>query len=160
VVRPRFASSHVITELGRSTDLTQPGLASPTYRADLTRQLLEHVERLSPLLGTVPLATEFQLLKRDFSRGHGGLRAAGESNFPSVVTLVESALACLTRKDHTPAVLDALREAFTAGARQKPFTFHDYDAVRRRFEERDILVVPTIDLDTLAPQDFEDAGEG
>jgi hypothetical protein len=142
-----------------STDLTQPGLAGPASRADLARQLLARVDRLSALLGTVPLATEVQLLKRDLSRGHDVLRAAGEINFLSVVTLVESALACLTWKEYTPAVVDALREAFTAGTRAKPFTFSDYDAVRRRFWEHDILVVPTIDLDTLEPEDLEDGRE-
>jgi hypothetical protein len=125
-------------------------------RPDLARQLLARVERLPSLLGTVPLATEVQLLKRDLSRGHDVLRAAGETNFLSAVTLVESALACLTWKQYSSAVVEALREAFTAGARQEAFTFHDYDAVRRLFAERGIPTVPAVDLDALEPEDLED----
>jgi hypothetical protein len=81
-----------------STDLTQTSLERPATRADLARRLLARVERLAALLGTVPLATEIQLLKRDLSRGHDLLRPAGETNFLSVVCLVEGALASLTWK--------------------------------------------------------------
>ncbi len=79
-----------------STDLTQPGLERPATRADLACQLLARVERLPTPLGTLPLATEVQLLRRDLLRGHDLLRASGEISFLPVVTLVESALACLT----------------------------------------------------------------
>jgi hypothetical protein len=143
-----------------STDLTRPGLSRPATRADLARQLLARVERLSTLLGTVPLATEIQLLKRDLSRGHDVLRPAGETNYLSVVCLVEAALASLTWKQYTPAVVDALREAFMAGMRQGLFTFDDYDAIRRMFRERGIIIVPTIDLDALSPEELDDGEEG
>jgi hypothetical protein len=143
-----------------SANLSQSGLERPVTRADLARQLLGHVERLPPLLGTVPLATEVQLLKRDLSRGHDALRAAGEGSFLSVVTLVDSALACLTWKQYTPAVVDALRRAFADGTRQAPFTFADYDAVRRLFAERGIRTVPAVDLDSLGPEDLDDGQEG
>ena len=117
-----------------STDLSPPGLKRPTTRADLARQLLGRVERLPSLLATVPLATEVQLLKRDLSRGHDLLRASpGEVSFLSVITLVESALACLTWKQYTPVVVDALRQAFAGGTRLVPFTFADYDFVRGAF---------------------------
>jgi hypothetical protein len=143
-----------------STDLTRPGLERPATRADLARQLLARVDRLESLLGTVPLATEVQLLKRDLSRGHELLRPAGETNYLSVVVLVEAALAGLTWKQYTPEVVDALRRAFTTGTRQGALTFDDYDAVRRLFRERSISVVPTIDLDALGPEDLDDGQEG
>jgi hypothetical protein len=117
----------------------------PLTREELARQLLARAERLPDLLGTIPLATELQLLKRDLSRGHEVLRTApGEINFLSVVTLVESALACLTWKQYTPEVVDAVRRAFAAGARPGPFIFADYDAVRRHFAERDIPTTPAM----------------
>jgi hypothetical protein len=143
-----------------STDLTRPVLEQHATRADLARQFLARVERLSGLLGTVPLATEVQLLKRDLSRGHDILRPAGETSFLSVLTLIESALTCLTWKQYTPAVVDALREAFTAGTRQGAFTFSDYDAVRHLFADRSIRTIPAIDLDSLEPEDLEDGQEG
>jgi hypothetical protein len=144
-----------------STDLTQPGLERPATRADLARQLLARVEQMQALLGTVPLATEVQLLKRDLSRGHDVLRASpGEASFLSVVTLVESALACLTWKQYTHEVVDVLRQTFAAGTRQAPFTFADYDAVRQLFAERRIPTVPAVDLEALGPEDLEDGPEG
>lgn len=143
-----------------STDLTRPGLERPATRADLARQLLARVERLPALLGTVPLATEIQLLKRDLSRGHDVLRAANETNFLSAVCLVEAALAGLTWKQYNPEVVDALREAFTAGTREGAFTFQDYDAIRSRFRECGVNTLPTIDLDALGPEDLGDGEEG
>jgi hypothetical protein len=129
-------------------------------RPELAHQLLAHVERLAGLLGTVPLATAVQVLKRDLSRGHDVLRAAGETNFLSVVTLVEAALACLTWKQYTPAVIEALRAAFTAGTREGAFAFSDYEAVRRHFAERGMPTGPSIDLDSLEPEDLDDGQQG
>ena len=143
-----------------STDLSQPVLEQPTTRTELARQLLGQVERLTAQLGTVSLATEIQLLKRNLARGHDLLRAAGETSFLSVVTLVESALACLTWKQYTTQVVDTLRQGFTAGTRDAPFRFNDYDAVRRLFAERGVLTVPVIDFDSLEAEDLEDGREG
>jgi hypothetical protein len=142
-----------------STDLTQPGLERPASRVDLARQFVARVEWLPALLGTVPLATEVQLLKRDLSRGHDLLRLGGEPNFLSVVTLVESALACLTWKQYSHEIVAALREAFTAGMRQEAFTFDDYDAVRRLFAGCGIPTIPAIDLNALPSEDMEDGEE-
>jgi hypothetical protein len=143
-----------------STDLTQPGQERPATRIELARLLLSRVERLSELLGTVPIATEIQLLKRDLSRSHDFLRTARETNFLSLVTLIESALACLTWKQYTPEVVAALHEALSAGTRQEPFTFADYDGVRRQFAQRGIRTMPSIDLDALEPGDLADVQEG
>jgi len=142
-----------------STDLSQPSLARPATRVDLAQQLLGRVERLPTVLETVPLATEVQLLKRDLSRGHDMLRASNEINFLSVVTLVESALACLVWKQYTPQVVEALRQAFAGGTRQAPFTFADYDIVRQLFAAQGIPTVPTIDLNSLEPEDLNDGQE-
>ena len=94
------------------------------------------------------------------SCGHDVLRSTGETNFLSVVTLVESALACLIWKQYTPEVVDALRQAFSAGTQPTPFTFPDYDAVRRLFRERGIPTVPSIDLNALEAEDLDDGQEG
>lgn len=133
-----------------TTNLTQPGVERPATRTNLTHQFLGRVERLFALLGTIPLATEVQLLKRDLAQG-------GETSFLSVVTLVESALACLTWKQFTSEVVAALRDAFSAGTCAASFTFPDYEAVRRLFAERGI---PSINLDSLEPEDLEDVQEG
>ncbi len=128
----------------------------PATRADLARQLLARVERLAPRLGDVSLAAEIQLLKRDLLRGHSVLSARPEdNNYLSVVTLVEGALASLTWRGYTPAVLDALRRAFAAGVGEGVFPFEAYDAIRRDFQTSGIPTGPVIDL-TAATAESED----
>ena len=135
-----------------STDVGQ----QPATRADLARQLLARVERFAPRLGDVSLAAEIQLLKRDLVRGHAVLSARPEdNNYLSVVTLVEGALASLTWRGYTPAVLDALRRAFSAGVGEGEFPFEAYDAIRRDFNRSGIPTGPTIGL-TAAAADSED----
>jgi hypothetical protein len=86
-----------------------------------------------------------QLLKHDLARGHELLASRPSDNdFRSVVTLVEAALACLSREEFTPAVLGALRLAFAAGAREGCFTFADYDAIRRHFAAVGIRTSPVV----------------
>jgi len=138
-----------------STDLGQRLDQQPATRAELARQLLIRVDRIAPRLGDVSLAAEVQLLKRDLVRGHAVLSARPEdNNFLSVVTLVEAALASLTWKRYTPEILDALRRAFAAALHDGPFTFAEYDAIRRHFQASAIPTGPTIDL--TAPNREED----
>jgi hypothetical protein len=105
------------------------------------------VDRLAPRLGEVSLAAEVQLLKRELARGHAVLSVRPEdNNFLSVITLVEAALASLTWKVYTPAVLDALKRAFCTGVGEEEYSFEQYDAVRRHFKASGIATGPTIDL--------------
>jgi hypothetical protein len=118
-------------------------MAEPRSRADLARRLLARVDLLEAALGDASLAAELLLLKRDLARGHEMLaRRPSENDFRSVVTLVEAALACLSREEYTPAVLEALRLAFSAGTREGRFTFADYDAIRRGLAEAGIRTTP------------------
>jgi len=140
-----------------STDLGQRIEQQPTTRADLARQFLARVDRLTPRLGDVSLAAEVQLLKRDLVRGHAVLSVRPEdNNFLSVVTLVEAALASLTWKGYTPGVLDALRCAFSAGLHEGEFTVEEYDAIRWHFKVAAIPTGPTIDLTSAGLEEDED----
>jgi hypothetical protein len=131
----------------------------PRSRADLAERLLARLGRLEARLGDVALAAEVQLLKRDLARSHELLTPyPSDNDFLSVITLVEAALASLTWKAYTPQVLDALRQAFTAGTRSGPFLFADYDAVRRHFAAVGIPTGPAVDLDAVSA-DAED-GDG
>ena len=103
------------------------------------------MDRLAPRLNDVSLAAEVQLLKRELARGHRVLSARPEdNNFLSVITLVEAALASLTWKGYSPEVLDALRQAFSAGLHEGEFTFEEYDIVRRHFKASSIPTGPAI----------------
>ncbi len=140
-----------------STDLGQRTEQRPASRADLARQLLARVDRLAPRLSNVSLAAEVQLLRRELARSHPVLSARPEdNNFVSVVTLVEAALASLTWKGYTPAVLDALRKAFSAGLREGEFTFEEYEAIRRHFQASGIFTGPTTDLSSPDLEEDED----
>ena len=145
----RLRSSTTQNERGLtvSTVLGQQTEQQPATRADLARQLLARVERLSSRLGEVSLAAEVQLLKRELARGHAVLTGRlKDNNFLSVVTLVEAALTSLTWKDYTPVVLDALRRAFAAGAGKGEFAYEHYDALLRHFKASGIQTGPTMDL--------------
>ena len=140
-----------------STGLGQRIEQQPDTRADLARQLLARVDRLAARLGDVALAAEVQLLKRELVHGHAILSARPEdNNVLSVITLVEAALASLTWKGYTPAVLDCLRNAFSAAGREGEFTFEEYDAIRRRFKASGIPSGPAIGLSSPDPEEDED----
>jgi hypothetical protein len=141
----------VSTDLGRRTE------PQSDTRADLARQLLARVDRLAARLGDVSLAAEVQLLKRELVRGHAILSDRPEdNNFLSVITLVEAALASLTWKGYTPAMLDGLRGAFSAAGRDGAFTFEGYDAIRRHFKAAGIPSGPTIDPSSPDLEEDED----
>jgi hypothetical protein len=141
-----------------STNLKQRIEQHPATRADLARQLLARVDRLTPRLGDVSLAAEVQLLKRDLVRGHAVLsvRPAEDNNFLSVITLVEAALTSLTWKGYTTGVLDAMRRAFSAGLHDGDFTFEEYDTIRQHFKASAIPTGPTIDLTSPGLEEDED----
>src|SRR5439155_11316171 len=94
------------------------GLASQVL-SELARDFIRAVDDLFPLVGDVALATNLQLLKRDLSRCHDVLREhPTESDFLSIVTLVESAMAQLKWKQYTKPQLKAIRQVFDMGYRQ------------------------------------------
>lgn len=125
----------------------RPQVTPHAARIALAQRLLDQLESLPAKLGDVGLAIELQLLKRALARGHVELRSVPDENaYLSVVTLVEAALACLTWKEYTPAILDAFRSAFVAGTRPGPFRSQDYDALRRHFRTQAIPVSPRVDL--------------
>jgi hypothetical protein len=141
-----------------TVDLSSKTADSVRSRSDLARKLLAQLSQVADRLGDVSLAVEVQLLKRDLARGHKLLASIpAENDYLSVVTLVEAALASLTWKAYTPQVLNALRHAFDAGTREGPFSFADYDAIRRQFVTAKLPIGPTIELNS--PATDTDDGE-
>ena len=68
-------------------------------RSERARDLVQRVSQLLPLVGDVSLATHISLLKRDLSRCHDALKDyPDESNYLSIITLVESAMTQLKWK--------------------------------------------------------------
>jgi hypothetical protein len=110
-------------------------------------------------LTTCGQEARIRLLKRELVRGHDILSTRREDNNDlSVVTLVEAALASLTWKGYTPAVIDVLRRAFAAGTTAGEFTFEAYDSIRQDFKTAGIPTGPMIDLTAPAAEDEDEDG--
>jgi hypothetical protein len=126
-------------------------------RSELARDLIRRVDQLLPLVGDVSLATHIGLLKRDLSRCHDALKDhPGESNYLSIVTLVESAMAQLKWKQYTPPQLDAFRKALDIGYRQVRVRFEDYEKARGLLARNNVDATPRIDLASLKWEDVAD----
>jgi len=129
-------------------------------RSELARDIRNRVDELMPLIGEVAFATEVQLLKRDLSRCHDLLRARPtETNFLSIVTLIESAMSQRKWREYTSDELELIRSAVDVGYRQANVSFSDCDAIRRQFSDGSIDTHPRIDLDVLDLDDLTDDEE-
>lgn len=129
-------------------------------RSELARDLLHRVDQLVPLVGDVALATNIELLKRDLSRCHDVLLAhPSESDFLSIVTLVESAMNQLKWKQYTRSQLEAIRQAFDIGYRQVRVGFSDYERARTLVAANALETTPRIDLASLNWEEITDGEE-
>lgn len=129
-------------------------------RSEQARDLVQRVNQLLPLLGDMSLATHIGLLKRDLSRCHDALKDyPGESNYLSLVTLVESAMAQLKWKQYTRQQVEAIRQALDIGYRQVRVRFEDYDKFRTLFAQKNVDATPRIDLESLKWEDIADEEE-
>lgn len=126
-------------------------------RSEQARDLVQRVNQLLPLVGDVALATHIGLLKRDLSRCHDALNDhPGESNYLSIVTLVESAMAQLKWKQYTPPQLEAIRKALDIGYRQVRVRFEDYEKARTLLSRKNVDATPRINLESLKWEDIAD----
>jgi hypothetical protein len=129
-------------------------------RSELARDLLSRLKDLATLLGKVSLAANLELLKKDLARCHKELQAhASETNFLSIVTLVESAMTNLKWKQYSEAELDLFRKAFNVGYRKAHVRFQDYDEIRKQFSREQVRTLPQMDLASLKPEDLENDEE-
>jgi hypothetical protein len=129
-------------------------------RSELARDLVQRVNQLLPLVGDVALATYVGLLKRDLSRAHDLLKGhPSESNFLSIVTLVESTVAQLKWKQYTDSQLEAIRHVLDMGYRQVQIGFTEYETARNLFSQKSLDATPRIDLDSLSLEDLTDGEE-
>jgi hypothetical protein len=125
-------------------------------RSEQARDLVQRVNQLLPLVGDVSLAAHIGLLKRDLSRCHDALKdyASSESNYLSIVTLVESAMAQLKWKQYTRPQIEAIRQALDIGYRQVRVRFEDYEKFRTLFAQKNVDTTPRMDLESLKWEDI------
>lgn len=126
-------------------------------RSEQARDLVQRVNQLLPLIGEVSLATHIGLLKRDLSRCHDALKDyPSESNYLSIVTLVESAMAQLKWKQYTCSQVEAIRQTLDIGYRQVRVRFEDYEKSRTLLAQKNVDATPRIDLESLKWEDLAD----
>jgi hypothetical protein len=127
-------------------------------RSELARDLLHRVAQLAALVGDVSLPASIQLFKRDLSRCHAALRGyPSESDFLSIITLVESALTQMRWKEYSRTQFERIRSAIEVGYRQSRVEYADYERIRRGFAEGGIDTHPRINLESLTPEEMADA---
>lgn len=113
-----------------------------------------------PLVGDVSLATEFALLKRDLARGHNVLGSRpSETNYQSIICLVESALTGLKLKQLDRPQLDTIRQALEIGYRKVHVSVAYLEGVRELFRNKQVDVMPRIDLLSFTPEELADENE-
>lgn len=129
-------------------------------RSELARDLVQRVAQLEPLIGEVALATQINLLKRDLSHCHDVLKGhPGESDFLSIVTLVESAMTPLKWKQYTRPTVAAIRDALNIGYRQVRVGFEDYQMARSLLSNGHVDATPRLDLGAVNWNEIEDDEE-
>ncbi len=126
-------------------------------RSETARELVHKVEQLFPLIGNVSLATHLALLLRDLAQCYQLLKEhPSETNFLSIVALVEMALTTPRLRRFDGAYLDAIKEALEICCRDTPVLAHDVERVREQFRQKQIETIPRIDLLSLKPEELRD----
>jgi hypothetical protein len=126
-------------------------------RRETAQRLVQRVEQLCPLIGNVALATHLALLLRDLARCYRLLTDhPSETNFLSIVALVEMALTGPKLRGFDQAYLDAIKQALKIGCRKTRIHPKDVESVREQFRQKQIDTVPRIDLLSLKAEDLTD----
>jgi hypothetical protein len=130
-------------------------------RSELARDLLGRTEQMMPLVNDPALAVNIRLLRKDLAGCHDRLKdSPSESDFLSLVTLIESAIATRKWKEYTQDLLEQIHSAIDIGYRKSHVRFEDYDQVRRQFLAGSAGASPRIDLQSLNMSDVQDDEEG
>ncbi len=108
-------------------------LTAARDRREMAKTLCEAVGRMVGSHGTARMASHLQLLKRDLSKCHRilGPRKT-ESNYLSIVVLIETDLGNRDWKEITKDELRLLKGFLEVGTRDGSVTFDDYNRIMRR----------------------------
>lgn len=116
-------------------------------RRELADRLSRLVKRVVDSRGKVRMAADIEVLKHELSRCHevlGGSRS--ESNFLSIVTLVEACLASMDWKNASKEQLAEILKALSTGRSDAYVTFEDFDHVSRVFRTSGLRTMPSFDV--------------
>ena len=129
-------------------------------RSELSRDLLTRIDELIPAVDTISLSTRINLFKRDLIRCHDALgEAPTESDFLSIVTLLESTLSQKRWRDYTVQDFRHLRDAVEVGYNNPQVGYADYEAVRVKLFKAGMDGNPSIKLENMDLDGLDDAEE-
>lgn len=133
-----------------STNIVRHGLAEAEgrkRRLEVASKLARIMERIVECRGHAAMATHLQLLKRELSRSHDVLRPfPSESDYLSIVALVEANLAVMDWKDASRSQLGQIMNALAHGNREGPVTFDQYNRCSRLFRGEGLPTSPELEL--------------
>lgn len=138
-------------------DLYAPGVTEPTTsdvageparnRAEIAGQLSTAISHAIAGHGSVKLAAALQILRRELSRCHDALGPfPTESDFLSIVTLVEMEIGGRNWKEISKQELEALKLAVEVGVKEPLVTFDHYNKALRRLNASGWVTGPSLDL--------------
>ncbi len=126
-------------------------------RSEVARNLIQRVDELVDSLGDVSFASSIQFLKRDLAHAHSMLRDySSESDFLSIVTLLESAMVQLKWKQYTPDKLDIFKRVLDIGYNKVQVQFEDSEKASKLMADNSIEINPRIDFETFNMDDLRD----
>ncbi len=116
-------------------------------RRELADRLTRLAKRVMDSRGKTRMAADVEVLKHELSRCHdvlGGSRS--ESNFLSIVTLVEACLASMDWKNASKEQLAEILKVLSTGCSDAHVTFEDFDHVSRVFRTSGLRTMPSFDV--------------
>ena len=124
-------------------------LAGPSMeaRVEVATRLVSLVGRVIESHGEVRMAADLQVLKRELSRSHDVLGSSThESDYLSIVTLVEATLASMDWKSATREQLKQVEQALAVGCAESEVTFNHYGRAARTLRGFGVPTMPSFEL--------------
>ena len=117
-------------------------------RSLFARELLKQLQDVHESAQTIHFRTEIQLFKRKLAKGFKPFENS-EPNFVSILALLEDALHNVKREKVDDSVL-VIRKALEMCYSLQKIGYEEFQRVEELFFERDVDVLPEIDLSFLA----------
>lgn len=140
---PKEANTNV-----QDGDIGGVSLQKRKDRIALAQRLLELAKKLIVNHGTVKLAADLQLLRRELARGHAVLSGSkAENDYLSIITLVEGSIESLDWKSVQKQQLEEIKNALAVGCGDTPVTFDSFNRTARRLRGSNVPTLPVFDID-------------
>lgn len=131
--------------------------SAPQLRRDLARRLDQELGELLVLVGTPAFAINLHRVKRTLLEGHDLLSPhRSESDFDSLLVLVELALACLPWKQLTGSHVKALQRVIRLGCGKRTIGIGDQERARKILNAARIETIPRLDLTSVEESNLKD----